>query len=321
MDVAKTDKPTMPIETTLPSISIAMCTYNGARHIQPQIDSILKQDYSGAMELVISDDCSTDGTWEFLIAIATTDPRVKILRNAQRLGFSDNFMHTIKRCTGDLIALSDQDDIWETKKLSILASNMGANLLIYSDSSLVGENGESLGIKMSDRARMFSGSGTIPFCFWNCISGHAMMIRKELLTQALPFPAGIFHDWWLAAVAGSMGSIGYSSMPLVHYRQHSGSQTDSAQRKKRPRNSWEIYKARALLLSQLANIPGTDQEYIKRLATLWGRRRQEWFCPRLLVHIVRGTPQIFSTKRNGTSLKFMLSAFLGQRWRRKNGSE
>jgi len=101
-----------------PRVSVAMATYNGARFIAEQLESLSRQTLPPC-ELVIGDDGSTDDTLNIVEAFARTAPfPVRIHRNPQRMGHADNFLHTATLCSGDLIAFCDQDDVWLETKLA-----------------------------------------------------------------------------------------------------------------------------------------------------------------------------------------------------------
>ncbi|RZL67923.1 MAG: glycosyltransferase, partial [Pedobacter sp.] len=122
-----------------PLISIALCTYNGEKYIEKQLDSLVSQSYT-PIEIVISDDSSTDGTWNILEKYAAVYPFIKLFKSRINLGFTKNFEQAISFCNGDFIALSDQDDIWDTDKLSILYNELGDSDLFYHDSNFIDEN-------------------------------------------------------------------------------------------------------------------------------------------------------------------------------------
>src|ERR1700688_105357 len=106
------------IEAVPMSVSIAMTTYNGAIHLQEQLDSLAGQRQLPA-ELVIGDDGSTDDTFEILERFARTAPfPVHIHRNPERLGYRVNFLNVARRCTSQLISFCDQDDIWSAENLA-----------------------------------------------------------------------------------------------------------------------------------------------------------------------------------------------------------
>ena len=97
-------------------ISIAMSTYNGGKYLQEQLDSFLAQT-SLPDELVITDDCSTDNTLEIIQAFAAMAPfEVRWEQNEKNLGYTGNFNQALMKTTGDLVFLSDQDDVWFPEK-------------------------------------------------------------------------------------------------------------------------------------------------------------------------------------------------------------
>lgn len=98
--------------TAFPRVAIALATWNGERFLSEQLESYLKQTRLPD-ELVVSDDCSKDGTLDVLNEFARTAPfEVRILKNSERAGFAANFGRAIGACRADIILLSDQDDIW-----------------------------------------------------------------------------------------------------------------------------------------------------------------------------------------------------------------
>ena len=205
-----------------PLISVALATYNGARHLPAQLASLRTQTWA-KLEIVAIDDASSDGSWALLQQAALLDALL-----AER---------AMSLCRGDYIAPCDQDDVWHDDKLHTLFAAIGGHTLAYADSALIDEHGKPLGLCLSDRFGMTQGSDPLAFAFWNCVSGHAMLFRRELLSAALPLRGGRFHDWWLAFVAASIGSIVYVPRPLVDYRQHDQTQTDVALCRRQPKNS------------------------------------------------------------------------------------
>lgn len=218
-----------------PLISIALCTYNGEKFIIEQLESLLNQSYPN-LEIVVVDDKSTDNTFNILKNFQE-EGKIKLFQNSQNLGFLRNFEKCISLCKGDLIALSDQDDIWHPEKISKLATHIGDSILIYADSELTDINGKSLGKKLSNRRNMYSGNDCRAFVYNNSISGHSILFKKELTKFFLPFPANSYHDWWIAYVASSIGKISFLNECLVKYRQHEGANTDILKIKRLDQNT------------------------------------------------------------------------------------
>ena len=100
-------------------ISVAMATFNGGRYLREQLDSIRRQSLLPT-ELIVCDDGSSDDTVEIVRGFATDAPfKVVIDAHGQRLGFTPNFLRAIGLCTGEVVALCDQDDVWDERKLAV----------------------------------------------------------------------------------------------------------------------------------------------------------------------------------------------------------
>lgn len=212
-------------------ISIALCTYNGAAYLKEQLDTLINQSYPNC-EIIIVDDCSKDNTVEILKQYAESHHQIKLYINSENLGYTKNFEKAIGLCNGEYIALCDQDDIWDKNKISIMIGHIGNNMLIYHDSAFVNEAGEVLGNKISDIRNCYSGSDSRVFLFENCISGHSMLFKKELMDYADGFKKEIIHDWWLAYVATNIGSVLFLNQVLVQYRQHNNANTNILRQKR-----------------------------------------------------------------------------------------
>ncbi|RYE31425.1 MAG: DUF2851 family protein, partial [Sphingobacteriaceae bacterium] len=208
-----------------PLVSIALCTYNGEKFLREQLDTLVHQTYPN-LEIIAVDDCSKDDTVSILKEYQYRFSFVKIYQNEKNLGFAKNFEKAILLCSGDLISLSDQDDVWSLDKISILTKNIGDNILVYHDSALIDDSGELTGKKISDKFCMFSGNDARKLLFFNCVSGHAMLFKKALVPVILPFHASYLHDWWIVYLAANVGNIMYLPDCLIRFRQHINSQTD-----------------------------------------------------------------------------------------------
>jgi glycosyltransferase involved in cell wall biosynthesis len=193
----------------LPQISIAMCTYNGSSFVREQLDSVIAQSFED-WEIVIIDDCSSDETWGILDDYAAQDKRFRIFCNDKNLGYNKNFEKALRLCRGEYIAICDQDD----------------NQLIYHDSEFIDRSGKSIHQRISEKFNFYRGSRPEAFLYFNCVSGHSILMRRTLLEKALPFPSDFHYDQWLAFNAANTGSIDFIGEPLVYYRQHDNNNTD-----------------------------------------------------------------------------------------------
>ena len=297
-----------------PLISIALCTYNGAAHLSAQLQSLRSQTWP-QLEIVALDDASTDETWALLQHAAEQEPRLRVVRNERNLGFSANFERALSLCRGDFVAPCDQDDVWLPGKLETLHAAMGSHVLAYCDSTLISSEGVALGMRISERIRMVQGSDPLPFAFWNCISGHAMLLRRELLASALPLRGARFHDWWIAFVAASTGSIVYVDEPLVAYRQHEHSQTDvSRQRSERSDGRVRAHE-RVQWLQALASFPSPHQPLFQRMHALAKARQEQWFCAAWCQLLSTYAPRLMAINRRESFGRFAIKQFFGMRWR------
>jgi len=207
-------------ENLNPEVSIAMCTYNGDKFLEEQLISIFNQDYLNITEIICVDDNSNDNTWNILNEFSKKNERFKITRNTSNIGFIKNFEKAILMCKTQFIAIADQDDIWQPNKISKLVKAIGPNLMVYSDNNYIDVNGNSLGIKSSDIRNITTCTNCLSFAFFNVISGHTMLINRNLLNHTVPFNSEIPHDHWLAFHASQYGKIAVVNEPLVGYRLH-----------------------------------------------------------------------------------------------------
>ncbi|MDB4924356.1 glycosyltransferase [Mucilaginibacter sp.] len=208
-----------------PFVSVALCAYNGAAYLAQQLDTLVDQTYKN-LEIIVIDDCSTDNTYAILTNYASRYPQFKLYQNESNLGFVKNFERAATLCTGELIALCDQDDIWDLQKIEKQVNAIKDNVLIYHDSEFIHEDGSLMNKKVSDVMNLYRGDEPEVFLFFNCVSGHSILMKRALLDEALPLKETYFHDWWLAYVATNMGTIDFMPECLVKYRQHDKSDTN-----------------------------------------------------------------------------------------------
>ena len=224
------------------NVSVALCTYNGAAYLEQQLLSILGQSLRPD-EIVVSDDGSTDETLAVLERVveawraedAAHVVEIMVLRNATALGVTANFEQALAACSGDLIALSDQDDVWQPARLEIMVAEFKRRpelVLLHSDARLVDADGApigqtllaALGVSSSNRAEVHAGGAFDVLLRRNIVTGATMMVRRESVERSRPFPAAWVHDEWLAMVAALTGEVDFLDETLIDYRQHGGNQ-------------------------------------------------------------------------------------------------
>lgn len=216
--------------------SVALCTWNGGRHVAEQIRSILAQTRLPD-QLVVRDDGSTDGTPENVKDILSDAPfRWSVEVNGSNLGSTLNFDAAIRDCDGDAVFLCDQDDIWEIDKIEIMAARLESReepSFVFSDARLVDGDGCLLPgslwkrVGFSERRRRSFNSGMQmeqllrgPF-----VTGCMSAFRRSVLTEAMPFDRRWIHDYWACLHAVGLGGRGEAlARPLARYRLHQGQQ-------------------------------------------------------------------------------------------------
>lgn len=202
-----------------PLISVVVATYNGARYIKEQLDSIIHQTYPN-IEIVITDDKSTDETMSILEAYAVKYSNIRVYQNETNLKYVKNFEKGMGLAKGEFIAPSDQDDIWELDKLQVLMDHMGDHAIIYCNSVLIDANGKKMGQQLSDIKRLDSFDSCLNYAIGNSAPGHAMIIRKQVIQDCGVFPTMIPHDYWLGFVATFNSQVYFLDKVMVLYRQH-----------------------------------------------------------------------------------------------------
>lgn len=283
-----------------PLVSVVLCSYNGAGFLGSQIDSILSQTWQ-PLELVISDDASTDDT-PSILKNYETHPSVRIFYQEQNLGLGRNFDFAAAQAKGKLIAFSDQDDIWVKDKIEKLVNAMDDRPLVYSDSWLVDEKAQGLGKKLSDLKRMYSGDDSRGYILYSCVWGHGMLITRELLEKSQPIPAEVHHDIWLAFQAFLHGGIKYLDEPLTLYRQHNSSSSITIPQKQRTRKREERYKdykkkLRWIELMQQHERP-EYQPFYQELLRLYVRKEKGYVWP-LVSFMLKHREAIFRYSKKG----------------------
>tara|TARA_R110002167_G_scaffold206691_14_gene410789 strand:- start:10812 stop:11519 length:708 start_codon:yes stop_codon:yes gene_type:complete len=192
-----------------------MATYNGAEFLKEQLDSILKQ-LSANDELIISDDGSTDATVKIIEAYQ--DDRIHLF-HANYGNLIYNFENALKQAKGDLIFLSDQDDIWVADKVEKSVQHLKKYALVFSNANMFyDDNTSESKLFFEDSKRK---TGTLNNLVKVKFLGATLAFRRSVLERALPFPKHIpMHDVWLGLIAETTASTMYIEEPLIYYRRH-----------------------------------------------------------------------------------------------------
>lgn len=220
-----------------PAISIALCTYNGAKFLPAQLESLAAQTRPPD-ELVVGDDCSSDETIQILkdFAARAAFP-VRVAINDENLGSTRNFEQTILRCRGDIVFLSDQDDVWLPDKIARAWAeferdeNVG---MVFTDAEIVDENLNSLGRQLWDFSfspqmrQIARQKGILEVLFrQSTVTGATMAFRSRFVDSFVPIPVDIprvIHDEWIALVVALQAKVIFLEESSIKYRQHSSQQ-------------------------------------------------------------------------------------------------
>ncbi len=218
-------------------LSVAMCTFNGGRYLQEQLDSIASQTRPPD-EFVICDDCSSDETITIIENFARHSSfPVHLHLNDRNLGSTRNFEKATGLCSGEIIAFADQDDVWKPEKLRLLEAEFAKRPdvgLVFSDAEIVDEKLHPVGHRMwnevgfGERERQLIRNGRaldVLLPGWT-VTGATMAFRSKFRDLILPIPTSLpmIHDGWIALIVAAVAEVEFIDQPLILYRQHSEQQ-------------------------------------------------------------------------------------------------
>lgn len=314
------------------TVSVALCTHNGERFIAEQVRSILSQSRP-PVELVLSDDASTDETVAIAISIveehnraADSAVRLVVLRNQPALGIAGNFEQAITACTSDLIALSDQDDRWAPQRLELAVAEFESRpalTLLHADARRIDETGEplehtlfeSLHVSGWERHNISSGMAMKVLVRRNLVTGATTLFRRELVAVAMPIPLGWIHDEWLGMIAAATGLVAMDQRLLVDYRQHGGNQIGASQlsfhekvnklREPRSERNRNLYVRARELVTRLQALEGVAALPL-RLA--WEKQEHERYRVALPMNRLRRALPVLATAARGNYRRYGLGA-------------
>lgn len=215
-----------------PRVHVVLPVYEPVvEYLDAQIASIAAQTYSNIIVVFVVSDMKSDGLikelcskFELPFEVIVPDRRLNSYS-----AFEWGLTHVGASSAGGddfYIALSDQDDVWHSDKVSTLVEALRASgrSLVHSDATLIDANGNPIAPSMFASERREKRSTTRSLLYRNNITGMTTLFRPEVLRAALPLPAqnGLFfhHDLWLGLVATSLGGVEFVDRPLVDYRQH-----------------------------------------------------------------------------------------------------
>lgn len=201
--------------------SVCIATYNGAKYIREQIESIQCQ-LDDQAEIIVSDDDSTDETLKIVSEMKEKDSRIQIVKGPKK-GFSCNFENAVKHATGEIILFSDQDDIWEKDKVAqierIFSKNADCTTVLHTMSTFDDKHEDTNAIIMGYKTGVLR--NYIRSSYWGC----CMAVKREFLIRFMPFRAYcVGHDQLTGLMSEKHGKTVFLDEKLLRHRLH-GSNT------------------------------------------------------------------------------------------------
>lgn len=224
-----------------PLIDILMATYNGERFVGEQIESIQRQTYKN-WRLMVSDDCSTDGTLDVVRRYADADSRINIVsEGVKHGGAKENFFALMRFSDAPYCMFCDQDDVWLPEKvgkslaaLQALEGQHGLDLplLVFCDMKVVDENLNVLH-ESFEKSSHFDPK-RLKFrqlLAHNVAAGCCMLFNRTLLDMCkLSNGEGAeMHDWWAMLASSAFGRIRFIDEALSLYRQHASNEIGASE--------------------------------------------------------------------------------------------
>lgn len=261
------------------TISIALATWNGGSYLRHQLQSFLDQTRQPD-ELVICDDASEDDTLEVArSALSRARFRVVIETNTQRLGVAANFNRALSHCQGEIVALSDQDDVWFPHKLERIEAEFCRRpdqAVLINDAVITDSN-----LRRTGRTRIEQTRGGL-YSLDQHVQGSCTSLRQSFLQYLLPVPSHLWtHDNWIHTVGRLVDVRTVLQDPLQYFRRHGGNESNSPTSSLIPLTVW-----RSLAGKVRRNIlhPPSRQGTIERqlaqdqyLLAWWGQNAESLF--------------------------------------------
>lgn len=292
-------------------VSIALCTYNGAKYLKEQLDSIVAQTYP-IYECIIVDDCSTDETMNIVQDYSQKYFNWHIYQNEKNIGYNKNFEKALQLTTGGVIAICDQDDIWHKDKIKIMLELWNNNSLLAHCHSIQFQNDIPKNPTISKIFTSFRGTDARKIFVVNTVSGHNVMIKRALLHYALPFNHTGYYDWWLAVVAAYNGGVTSISKILTYQRFHYDRVTVEKEGSGKYSSRMKIdVKQNLSIFLNYEYMPVQHKLFGEKLLRLWGEAlNKKIYLPLFFFLIYHRRIVFYSKKRKLGLLSHIKNSFL-----------
>lgn len=216
-----------------PPVDILLATYNGARYLPTQLDSLLAQDYP-SLRILARDDGSSDQTRVLLESYEErTGGKFRVIEEgAPTGGPKGNFSILMRHSTAPYVAFADQDDMWlpdkvrkTMRKVQRVERRVGADkpVLVFTNLTLADADLRPKGSTFwEDQIIHPEACRSLPRLLrQNVVTGCTMIANRSLVELGREMPELVhMHDWWLALLACAFGAIDYLDEPTVLYRVH-----------------------------------------------------------------------------------------------------
>ena len=214
-------------------IDVLLPTYNGEKYVAEQIESILNQTYQN-IRLIISDDCSNDGTVKILEEYEKKDNRITVFVHQENQGVVKNIEYLINLVESDYFMLADQDDVWMPLKIekSLEKIEETNSDLVFGDLEVVDENLKTIYPSFNDymllsrKINKYLNNNKLNYIY-NCVTGCTILAKKETIKYILPIPKTskyLIHDHWIGIMVSLYGKVTYMPEKYIKYRQHGNNQ-------------------------------------------------------------------------------------------------
>lgn len=213
------------------TVDILVATYNGARYLSQQLDSLLAQT-EAATRILIGDDGSIDDTLAIISRYETQYPDgIKRLPPGPAQGASANFNYLLAATEANYVFLADQDDVWDQDKLAVSLSEMmlleaefgsATPILVHTDLRVVDQALGLISPSFFRLQRLEKNRHALKdLLCQSVVTGCTVVVNRALIKKALPISRNtVMHDWWLSLVAAAFGKVGFVDRATMSYRQH-----------------------------------------------------------------------------------------------------
>jgi glycosyltransferase involved in cell wall biosynthesis len=250
-------------------VSIAMATYNGAQYLKEQLGSFAAQTRLPE-ELIICDDTSSDESIDILLDFARTAPfKVEVIRNEKNAGYARNFEKAMSLCTGEIIFLSDQDDVWFPEKIEIVEAELlkdSSTWVVVHDAEIADGNLRRTGLTVAGQIESVGGSSDA------LLLGCCMAFRSAMRPLIFPVPSHIHgHDGWINALGVVLECRKFIKDILQVYRRHSTNTSEWVTTRTKRVSRWDLIKEQVRWRNFKANTAAASESRILKLQVLQQR--------------------------------------------------